>query len=121
MNSIYTFLFLGVAACCLICMICFGCCIIIVPALIIIFVFSLLYAQGTSLAAIMPPVGFLAAYTFYQNGNLNIKVAAMIATGFILGAYLGAKTNYAIKKEVMEKVFAVLLIIVAVRMLLKNN
>ena len=121
MNSIYTFLLLGVAAGWLSGMMGVGGGIIIVPALMMIFGFSLRDAQGTSLAAIMPPVGFLAAYTFYQNGNLNIKVAAMIATGFILGAYLGAKTNYAIKKKVIEKVFAVLLIIVAVRMLLKNN
>ena len=120
MQAVYTFIILGIAAGWLSGMMGVGGGIIIVPALMMIFGFSLRDAQGTSLAAIMPPVGFLAAYTFYKNGNLDVKVALYIALGFILGAYLGAKTNYAIKKELMEKIFAVLLIFVAVRILFKN-
>jgi uncharacterized membrane protein YfcA len=94
--------------------------VIIVPALMFIYGFSLRDAQGTSLGAILAPVGILAAYTFHQNGNLNIKAAALIALGFFFGALLGAKTNYLIKREYMEKIFATLLILIAVRIFFKK-
>jgi uncharacterized membrane protein YfcA len=67
--------------------------VIIVPALMFIYGFSLRDAQGTSLGAILAPVGILAAYTFHQNGNLNIKAAALIALGFFLWGIAWSKNK----------------------------
>lgn len=91
--------------------------IIIVPALMLFFHFGIRDAQGTSLAALIPPVGILAVYYYYKNGNVNVNAALLIAGSFFIGALLGAKTNHLLKKEIVEKLFGVLLIVVAFKML----
>ncbi|MBS1637532.1 MAG: sulfite exporter TauE/SafE family protein [Bacteroidetes bacterium] len=92
--------------------------IIIVPALMFFLNFAIRDAQGTSLAALIPPVGILAVYDFYKNGNVNVTAAAIIALSFFIGAFLGAKTNHLLRKEVIEKVFACMLLVIALKMLL---
>jgi uncharacterized protein len=94
--------------------------IVIIPVLIYVFGFSIKDAQGTSLAALTLPIGILAAASFYKQGYVNIQGALLIAFGFFFGAYFGAKTNHAIKSEYVEKIFAVLLVFIAVRMWWKN-
>jgi uncharacterized membrane protein YfcA len=91
--------------------------IIIVPALMYFFNFALRDAQGTSLAALIPPVGILAVYYFHKNGNVNTYAAIIIALSFLIGALIGAKTNYLLRKEVVEKIFATLLLVIAIKML----
>ncbi len=91
--------------------------IIIVPALMLFFQFGIRDAQGTSLAALIPPVGAMAVYYYYKNGNVNVNAALIIAASFFIGALLGAKTNHLLKTEVVEKLFGILLIIVAFKML----
>jgi uncharacterized protein len=63
----------------------------LVPGLMLILGFSQPEAQGTSLAAMIPPIGFFAAVVYYQHGFVRIPVAASVAVGFMLGAYLGAR------------------------------
>lgn len=91
--------------------------IIIVPALMFFFAYSIRDAQGTSLAALIPPVGILAVYYYYKNGNVNTSAALIIAASFFIGTFLGAKTNYLLKKELVEKIFGILLLIIAFKML----
>ena len=91
--------------------------IIIVPALMFFFAYSIRDAQGTSLAALIPPVGILAVYYYYKNGNVNTSAALIIAASFFIGTLLGAKTNYLLKKELVEKIFGALLLIIAFKML----
>ena len=64
--------------------------IILVPGLMLLFHFSQQEAQGTSLAALIPPIGIFAAIVYYQNGYVRIPAAAAVATGFMLGATGGA-------------------------------
>lgn len=65
--------------------------VVIIPALAFILGFDQHLAQGTSLAAMVPPIGILAAYVYYKSGHVNIPVAALIAAGFIVGGMVGAK------------------------------
>ncbi len=51
--------------------------VMIVPSLIFLFGFSQLEAQGTTLGLLVPPIGILAAWTYYQQGYVNLKVAAL--------------------------------------------
>ena len=65
--------------------------LIIVPALLFFLKMKELEAIGTSLAALIPPVGLLGAYEYYSNGFINIRYALVIAAGLFVGAYFGAK------------------------------
>ena len=89
---------------------------IIVPALIYIFKMSQHQAQGTALAMMIPPIGILAAWTYYQQGNVNIKIAAFLCAGFIIGAMLGAKVANAFPAELLRRIFGVALLVIALRM-----
>jgi uncharacterized protein len=90
--------------------------ILIVPALVLLFGFSQQQAQGTSLAILLPPVGILAAWTYYQRGFVDIKVALIIVAGFILGGWLGAKYATSLSNEVLTKAFGVVLIVIGIKM-----
>jgi uncharacterized membrane protein YfcA len=64
--------------------------VILVPGLMLLFSFSQQEAQGTSLAAMIPPIGIFAAMVYYKNGDVKIPVAAAVAFGFMIGALIGA-------------------------------
>jgi uncharacterized protein len=95
--------------------------IVIVPALVFFFAYSFRTAQGTSIAALAPPIGLMAAYVYYRQGNVDVKAAALIALGFFVGGFLGAKTNYLLKKEIVENTLAIVLIGIGVKMLISNK
>ncbi len=90
--------------------------VIIIPALVFMLGFDQHMAQGTSLAAMVPPIGLLAAYVYYKSGHVNIPAAALIAAGFILGGMIGAKVVINIDDGVLRKVFGIVLLLLAVRM-----
>lgn len=91
--------------------------IIVLPALIVFLGFSQHQAQGTTLALLVLPIDILAAWTYYKQGYVDIKVAALICLGFVLGGWLGAKIGTNLPNGVLTKIFAFLLIISAVRVL----
>ena len=64
--------------------------IFLVPGLMLLFRFSQQEAAGTSLAALIPPIGIFAAMVYYQHQYVKIPVAAAVALGFMVGAYFGA-------------------------------
>ena len=91
--------------------------VLMIPALIILYKFSQHLAQGTALGAMLLPVGILAAIKYYQAGNLNIKYAALIALGFLIGGYFGAIVAQPIPDEVLRKIFGAFLLLIALRMI----
>ncbi len=91
--------------------------IVIVPALVFFVGLSQHQAQGTSLAMLMTPVGILAVYNYYKAGNIRIDFAVLMALGFIVGAYFGSKMSMKISEDVIRKVFAGFMIVVALKML----
>src|SRR4051812_7449532 len=64
--------------------------IILVPGLMLLFGFSQQEAQGTSLAALIPPIGIFAAMVYWQHGYVKVPFAAAVAGGFMIGALVGA-------------------------------
>ncbi|MBI4949624.1 MAG: sulfite exporter TauE/SafE family protein [Deltaproteobacteria bacterium] len=91
--------------------------IVVVPALVLIFGLSQHQAQGTTLAMMVPPIGLLAAWTYYKAGNADLKVAGFLCIGFFVGGLIGAKTATAIPTGVLKKVFGGALFIVSLRMI----
>lgn len=94
--------------------------IIIVPALVFFYGFSQQMAQGTTLVTMIPPIGILAAYVYYQNGQVDVKTAIFIALGFLVGGFIGAKVAVNLDKNILEKVFAVVLILIGIKLFFKT-
>lgn len=90
--------------------------IILVPAFVFLFGMSQQQAQGTTLALMVPPIGILAAYTYYQAGFVDLKVAALVCLGFIFGGWIGAKFAVQMPKEVLQKIFAITLFLISIKM-----
>ncbi len=90
---------------------------IIIPALVFIFGFSQHIAQGTTLGLMVPPIGLLAAYTYYKEGFVDIKIAALICLGFFIGGLIGANIAIGIPEEHLKKLFGGFLLLVALRMI----
>ena len=91
--------------------------IIIVPALVYFIGFSQKTAQGTSLALIMLPVGIFGVMQYYKQGHVDYKIVGLLAIGFLAGSFSGSKLALSISQETLKKVFAVLMIIIAIKML----
>jgi len=90
--------------------------LIIVPALVYFFKFNQHQAQGTSLAALLLPIGLWAFFKYYKAGNANLTAGLLIAIGFFVGGFLGANFAHTVPDAVLKKIFGVFLIIVAATM-----
>jgi uncharacterized membrane protein YfcA len=95
--------------------------LIIVPALLFLLKLKELQAIGTSLAALIPPVGLLGAAEYYRNGYINLRYAGLVALGLFLGAYFGARIMISLPPELIRRIYGVFLLLVAARMLLMGK
>ncbi|MFA4905158.1 MAG: sulfite exporter TauE/SafE family protein [Candidatus Margulisiibacteriota bacterium] len=91
---------------------------ILIPALLVIYKSSQHLAQGTSLAALLLPVGLLAVIKYWQTGNVNLKFAILLAVGFFVGALFGAVFAQPVPDLWLKKIFAVYLLLIALQMLI---
>ncbi len=94
--------------------------IIMIPALVYLLGFNQQLAQGTSLAVMLPPIGIIAAYNYYKAGEMNLKYALIVAGFFIIGSYFGSKLAIQLPQQALRKIFAILLLVVAAKMLLSK-
>lgn len=92
--------------------------IILVPILVLFFGFSQHMAQGTSTAMLLPPIGILAAYTYYQKGMVDVRAAALLCAGFVLGGLFGAKIAVALPQEILRRSFGVILLGISLKLIL---
>ncbi len=90
--------------------------LIIVPVLVFFAKMSQRTAVGTSLGALLLPVGALGVYAYWREGNVDVKAAMWIALGMFVGAYGGATFAQMISESSLKRVFAVLLVVVAGRL-----
>lgn len=91
--------------------------IIIVPALIYFLGFSQKMAQGTSLGILLLPVGILAVSQFYKQGYVDVRSVFIVAVAFLAGGYFGSKIALSLSQETVKKVFAVLMLVISIKML----
>ena len=104
-----SFLILGVATGLLSGLLGVGGAIFIIPACTLIFGFTQHQAQGTSLAAMLLPVGIFATYQYYRDGNVNVQAAAWIALGIAVGSLVSASFVTKISQATLQKLFGLLL------------
>jgi uncharacterized protein len=90
--------------------------VVVVPALMLVARMPPLTATGTSLGALLLPVGLLGAYQYYKNGHLNVAAALWVAVGIVAGAWIGAKLAHQLTATQLTRAFAVFLMLVAARL-----
>lgn len=93
--------------------------IVIGPALILLAKFQPQTATGTSLGALLLPVGALGAWEYWRRGHLNIAASLWIALGLFVGAWFGARLAQTISGPQLQKAFAIFLVIIAIRVWIK--
>ena len=91
--------------------------IIIVPSLIYFLAFSQKQAQGTSLGILLLPIGIFGVWQYYRSGYVDFRTVWLVALGFLAGSYFGSKIALSLSQETVKKIFAVLMIIIACKML----
>ncbi|MCF8373821.1 MAG: sulfite exporter TauE/SafE family protein [Bacteroidales bacterium] len=91
--------------------------IILVPALVFFLGFSQHTAQGTSLALMVAPIGLISAWNYYKQDYVNIKVAFIVLVAFFIGSYFGSLMAVKISGKVLHKLFGVLLLAAALKMI----
>ncbi len=115
-----TFLLIGLAAGVLAGLFGIGGGIVIVPALILFAGMKPQMATGTSLGALLLPVGLLGAWQYWQRGEVHMRAALLVALGLLVGALFGAMLGLSLTPRVLQRSFAVFLAMVAVRMWWKS-
>lgn len=91
--------------------------VIIIPALIFLCGLSQHTAQGTTLAMMVPPIGLLAAWMYYQKGFVDLKIAGIMCIAFFIGGFVGAKFATSLSDVVLTKVFGVALLLISLKMI----
>lgn len=94
--------------------------VVILPALIFFKGFSQKMAQGTSLVALVAPVGILGLMNYYKQNQVDLNAGAWIALGFFGGGWLGSKVALNLDEVLLRKGFAVFLVIIAVNLFFKK-
>src|SRR2546429_7035589 len=93
--------------------------IVIIPGLVLAAKLPQHTANGTSLAALLLPVGLLGAVEYYRRGEVNVPYAAIIAAGLFFGALLGAKPAGSVSDVALGRAVGGVLVVVAVRLLIR--
>lgn len=115
--NIFFYILLGLVAGIFSGLIGIGGAIIIIPALVLLFGLSQHTAQGTTLALMVPPIGLLAAWTYYKQSFVDLKIAGLICLGFFIGGLFGAEFATEISDEILRKIFGVVLLAASLKMI----
>ena len=92
--------------------------VLIVPALVFLFHMDQRRAQGTSLGALLAPIGILAFWEYHKAGNVDVSAALMIALGFAIGGYFGGHWAQHLSEPVLRRILGGLMLVVGARLLL---
>lgn len=91
--------------------------VVMIPLMILFLGYDQHQAQGMSLAVLAVPVTFIAAYTYHKSGHaIQWQYALVIALCFVIGGCLGSKLAVRLDQTLLRKIFAVVLVIAAVKL-----
>lgn len=94
--------------------------IIMIPAMVFLLGMSQHSAQGTSLFVMLPPISIFAVINYWKQGYVNLKFSIILIVAFIVGSYFGSKLALNIPQAILKKIFGILLLAVAAKMLLSK-
>ncbi|MDR3605746.1 MAG: TSUP family transporter [Oligoflexia bacterium] len=93
--------------------------LVIVPCLVLLLGFGQQAAAGTSLVALLAPVGIGGVYAFYAAGKINsthIKFGLLISLGMVFGTYFGSRIAVVMSPVTLKRAFCVFLVVTAAKM-----
>jgi uncharacterized membrane protein YfcA len=90
--------------------------VFLIPALTYFYGMSQKRAQGTSIATLLLPVGILAFWSYYRQGHADLKLALLIAVGFMIGGWFGGQYAQQLSDTALRRGFAVLLVLIAIKL-----
>jgi hypothetical protein len=88
--------------------------VLLVPLLVLLFAFDQHTAQGTSLIALVPPVGLLAFLNYSQAHEVSWTVGLLIMPGVFVGGILGSRLAQKLSPRRMRRVFALFLLVLGI-------
>lgn len=91
---------------------------IIIFSLLQILHFPQKLAQGTTLFVVAAPISLLAAFTYYQQGYVNLKVGLITMLFFVGFSYLGAYLGIRMSKEILRQLLGVGMVLMGLKLLL---
>jgi len=95
--------------------------ILIVPALVYFGHMSQHKAQGTSITALLAPIGALAFWEYYKAGNVDVKAGILIAAGFLIGGYFGGWWAQYLPEIALRRIFGILVVMIGIQLLLGRS
>ena len=95
---------------------------IVVPVLVLLFGFGQKSAQGMSLA-VMVPMALVGALRYWKNPEIemNMVVVGLLICGAVVGALAGSELAGRLPVHILRKVFAIFIIVIAVKMLISHS
>jgi len=94
--------------------------IILVPGMIYLLGFTQKRAQGTSLMALLLPIGIFAVWQYWKQNAVDLVVGGYIIAGFLFGSIFGSRIALSLSDVVLRRCFAAFLVIVAIQLVLKK-
>ena len=91
--------------------------VVLVPALVFMLGLTQHQAQGTSLFVLSMPVLILAVVNYWQTGNVNWRFGLVIASTFIIGAFLGSKLTLRLPEAWVKLIFGILMAYVSFQLI----
>jgi uncharacterized membrane protein YfcA len=90
--------------------------VIMVVGLVALFKLPFTTATGTSLAAMLLPVGAFGVWVYWKAGNLDFRAAGLLALGLVAGTWVGARLANDLPPALAQRGFALFMVVMAVRM-----
>ncbi|MDG6930711.1 MAG: sulfite exporter TauE/SafE family protein [Nitrososphaerota archaeon] len=92
---------------------------LIVPGLIYAGALNIIQAVGTSLVSV-GVFGVVTAIRYSLNGDVDLIISALYIVGGIFGGWIGTYYASKVSKRLLTKIFAIIIILVAIYMLFMN-
>ena len=97
--------------------------VVIVPALVFFLGFTQHEAQGLSITTMLPPIGIMAFYSYWQHGAVtktSIGYGAIIAVAFVIGGFIGSKVALKMSPNLIKLIFGAFMLFVAFKMIVSG-
>lgn len=93
---------------------------VMIPMLALVFGLTQLRAQGTALFIALLPVWIGPLLPYARAGQVEWRLGLLLGLGLMVGGYFGGQWAQVLPMTVLRKGFAVVLVVVAVRMFVKS-